>query len=87
MEVGDRVIWKGANPDGWAGNGRARILDYNEDAPYFSGGKRRPPNERPTGPAILILIDQGNVADPKIKKFDVWCRPDEVRPDPEPLIT
>lgn len=85
MEVGDRVVWTGANPEGWSGNGRARILDYNPEAIHFHGPKRPEPNKAPRGPAIYILIDQGNVSDPTQKKYDVWCSPREVVIDKEPL--
>lgn len=86
MQIGDRVVWLGANPEGWSGNGRAVIADYQKARPHFEGtspGTREQPS---TGPAIGLLIDQGDPNNPK--KYDVWVRPssEEIGIDPNPLV-
>lgn len=73
MKIGDRVIWTGAKPGGWAGNGKGVIADYEAARRHFVGGPSKN-GEATTGPAVGILLDQG---DPEncIKKFDVWVAP------------
>lgn len=88
MKIGDRVVWLGAldkegNPKGgWAGNGRGSIQGYEKQRLHFLGGPPTPPNEPTRGPAIGILLDNG---DPNaLKKHVVWVAPssNEVIPDP-----
>ncbi len=89
LDIGDRVIWLGAldaagNPKGgWAGNGKGRILDFEPSRKYFAGGKPTEPNQPPAGPAIGILLDNGD--EHSAKKYDVWVRPiaSEIIPDPD----
>ena len=98
MELGDRVIWLGAldkegNPKGgWAGNGRGVIAAYEKARRHFEGTAPARPathereGEASLGPAIGILLDNG---DPNsLKKYDVWVRPSklEIIPDPNPVI-
>ena len=88
LDLGDRVIWLGALNEegqpkgGWAGNGKGRILNYEPTRRYFAGGPRQEPNQPPVGPAICILLDNGDEAN--TKKFDIWVRPasNEIIPDP-----
>ncbi len=93
LEIGARVIWLGAldgngNPKGgWAGNGRGVIADFEPQRRHFSGGPPTPPSEPSVGPAVGILLDQG---DPNCnKKFDVWVRPaaNEIIVDTQEMAT
>ncbi len=86
MKIGDRVVWLKANPDGWAGNGRGVIADFEKGRPHFEGASPGSPTEPCRGPAIGILIDQGDPSHPK--KFDIWVKPsgEEIGLDPNPLV-
>ena len=76
---GDRVIWLGAldangePKGGWAGNGKGVIADYEPNRRYFRGGPPQKDGEPCVGPAVGILLDNG---DPNSnKKFDIWVTP------------
>jgi len=73
MKIGDRVIWLGAKPGSWAGNGKGVIADYEPARRHFTGGAPVKPGEATVGPAVGILLDDG---DPDcLKKHDVWVSP------------
>lgn len=83
MKIGDRVIWLGARGDGWTGNGKGRLINFEPTRRYFTGGPRQEENKPPVGPAVCVLLDGGDES--ADKKFEVWLAPSskEIVPDPD----
>lgn len=77
MTIGDRIRWTGAREDGWSGDGRGVIADFEPDRPFFKGGKPGSAKEPARGPAVKLKLDTG---------FDVWVSPDELMPDLEQYV-
>jgi len=79
MNLGDRVVWTKANPDGWAGNGKGKLVAFEPDRRYFEGGHRGDATTPPNGPALCIQIDRGDPENPRT--YRVWASPDDIIPD------
>lgn len=69
MEIGDKAIWTGANPKGWAGNGACQILDAEWKRPFFPG---EVVDGVPRGPAVCIQMDHNGLT--------CWVEPGELQP-------
>lgn len=83
LGIGDRVIWLKANPEGWAGNGKGVVADYEQARRHFEGTARGDKDNPSTGPAVGILLDGGDPS--RDKKFDIWVKPssEEIALDPD----
>lgn len=76
MKIGDKMRWVNARPGSWTGEGRCEIVGYEEQRPYFPGGRSGTKDSPPTGPAVCIKLSTD-------KAHTVWVSPDELMPDLE----
>lgn len=56
-----RVRWIGANPDGWAGPGIARIVAFDPRRAHFPGGTKGTKDEPKRGPAYEIKLEHNGL--------------------------
>lgn len=68
FENGARVKWNHKNPEGWAGNGHATVLRFDNKRAYFGPNKL---NHESVGPAFEIKLDGE-------RAYTVWVEPREL---------
>jgi len=56
-----RVRWLGANPEGWAGPGIGKLVDFEKARPYFPLGTPGTKDEPPKGPAYEIKLEHNRL--------------------------